>query len=151
MEIRPPSSRPMSIRVNESSATSSGRVGTASRLSATNSTMSTVNRIGTAKNFGFSQRVSSNLQNVCLIKVTFLYSGAHQRSTDHATRIIWIHDVTGKIRNNIRHATSQRQAILDCTVAGKDTGDFPRDRKVEQRTQESRPRNICQEIVREKS
>lgn len=53
---RPPSSRPMSRAVggqggNEMSSASSGRIGTASRLSA----MPT--RLGTAKNIGIPQKV----------------------------------------------------------------------------------------------
>lgn len=47
---RPPSSRPMSIKTNEMSSASSGRIGTASRLSA----MPT--RLGTAKTLGIPQR-----------------------------------------------------------------------------------------------
>jgi hypothetical protein len=62
MDNRPPSSRPMSIRVNNDSSAStasSGRVGTASRLSASRSMISTAatNRLGTSKNFGFTQKV----------------------------------------------------------------------------------------------
>ena len=49
---RPPSSRPMSLKANEMSSASSGRIGTASRLSALPS------RMGTAKNIGIPQKVN---------------------------------------------------------------------------------------------
>lgn len=55
---RPPSSRPMSRRgafgANEMSSASSGRIGTASRLS---SLSAMPNRLGTAKNIGIPQKV----------------------------------------------------------------------------------------------
>lgn len=98
---RPPSSRPMSRKANElSSSASSGRIGTASRLSAM------PNRLGTAKNIGIPQKVIKVAADIDCHFKTRTFIGTDRPAVD-ATRSFGLIDCFA-IGNGFGHAASER-------------------------------------------